>query len=269
MTLQRALFTDIFDRGLTVELDVEQERWLLADAQAGDAAATETLVRAYAPALRHGLKSWERAQGSLPQRSDVEDMQAEAVLAVMEAIHAFDPEKHRRLAAIAPEYVREAVSSAAGSATTFTIPERTLKRFFGILRAAEGDTTRALELAPSYEMKRETFLAVLDSIRNTDSYDALAAAGEDGEGGGRDLAAQPVYANREIVDADHRILAETALRAIDDGLESQVVALAYGFADYDPQSDYEIADRIGHTRSKVQRVRGGALTKMRSALGVA
>jgi len=266
MTLQRALFTEIFERGFTAEpLDAHEERGLIAAAQLGDSAAVERLVLLYAPALRGGVKVYTRALLTTPQRSDLEDVQADAVMALIEAIHAFDPGKHTRLAAIAPSYIRNAVSVSAGtSATSFTIPERTLKRFFGILRAADGDAELAAGLAPSYEMRRETFLAVLDAVRNTDSYQAV----EDGE----DLSVQafkmaPIW-DGAFGDAEDRILVEGAFRAVDT-LEGDVCRLAYGFADYEPQSDPEVAERMGLSRPKVQRVRSGALDKMRSALGVA
>jgi DNA-directed RNA polymerase specialized sigma subunit len=182
-------------------------------------------------------------------------------MGLIEAVQAWRPEVHDRLAAIAPRYIRNAVAVSAAVATQFTVPERTLKRFFGILRAADGDVIEATRIAPAYSMRPETFLAVLDAVRSVDSYDA--ANGNDGQG--RDLAASPIWDNA-APDVEDRILVEAAFKAVDT-LEKDIVRMAYGFTEHDPLPDEEIGHRIGFTRPKTQRIRAGALAKMREAIG--
>jgi len=268
--------TDIFDRGIDERLELADERSLITLAQAGDETAKLRLMRAYAPALRNGVTWFTRAVPTIPQTADLEDVRSQAVMGLLEAIDAFDPETHDRLAALAASYIRNAVAVAAGPIAAFSVPERTLKRFFGILRAADGDTVRAADIAPDYEMKRETFLAVLSAVRNVDSYDALTAAedehgrvtkgGQSGEGS-RDITAFPI-AHDSIADVEDAVLVEVAFGAMDT-FERDVVRLGYGFAEYDTVPDAEIAARLGYSRPKIQRTRSGALVKARSALGVA
>jgi RNA polymerase sigma factor (sigma-70 family) len=264
-----SVVSDIFDRGANGDrfATVADEQTAISAAKAGDEGAQIALMLAYAPALRNAVKWYTRAMPSVAQSAELEDVRAQAIVGLLEAIRAFDPEVHDRLAAIVSDYVTSEVSAQAADATGFAVPERTLKRFFGILRAADGNVFEATRLAPRYEMKRETFLAVLSAVRNVDSIDGLGA-GEDEEAP-RELAAMPlapVYSDEEIV--EDRILVEAAFRAVDDQ-EALVCRDYYGFSEYDTMSDAEIAHRRGLSRPKVQRVRSTALGKMRSALGVA
>lgn len=263
-----SILTDVFDRRAEVRLSLEDEREALAAAQGGDADATLRLVLAYAPALRNGVAAFTRATADGASRQDLDDVRSQAVLGLLEAIQAFDPERHERLAALAPGHIRNAVATEAAGVSSFTVPERTLKRFFGILRAADGNVYEAARIAPSMEMRAETFLAVLAAVRNVGSLDAaLDAAAESGEDSWGFVDARPLWDGSEA-DADDRVLVETAFEAVGP-LEADVTRLAFGFSDFDPVPDAEIGHRLGFSRAKVQRTRSSALTKMRSALGVA
>lgn len=270
MTSFSQLLSDVFDRGAEAPIaDSAEERMTIASAQLGDDAATLALVLAYAPTLRKAVKPFTAATGAMAQDADVEDVRMQAALGLVEAIQAFDAERHTRLAAIAKEYVADRVSQAAGVTAQFNVPSRTLTRFFAIMRAASGNVYEAAALAPEYKMKRETFFAVLSAVREVDSYDA-PAGGESDDPLLVSMDATAVY-GRVKSDSDlveDVILVEAAFGAVDD-LEEDVVRLAYGFSDYDPVPDAEIAERIGLSRQKAQRTRTGALGKMRDALGVA
>jgi DNA-directed RNA polymerase specialized sigma subunit len=272
------LLRDVFELRTDAPLDVLDERLLITAAQAGDPAAIGRLVLAYGPALRAAVAGYIRSLPSFPQPADLEDVRSQALVGMLEAIRAFDPERHERLAATVPSYVQHEVAEVSQSAAAFSIPPRTLSRFFGILRAAEGDVVEAQRLAPHYKMRPETFTAVLDSIRMTNSYEEVVAnmresvmdggySAKSGEVGWTGPGSASLWAN-SAPDVEDRILVEAAFDAVDT-LEKDVVRLAYGFSDYDPVSDGEIGERIGMSRAKVQRTRSGALTKMRSALGVA
>lgn len=261
------IITDVFVNGVEGALALEEERELLAAAQLGDEAAKLRLIVAYAPALRNGVAALTRtysAHATHAQPADLEDIRMQAIVGVLRAIDAFDPTQHQRLAAIIRDYVRLEVEET--EASLFTVPPRTLRRFFGILREAEGDVAAAAKLAPEREMRPETFAAVLDALRNVDSYDALTSATYDTESG-RDMVASPVW-DGSHADVEDRVLVEAALDAV-GGLEKDVTRLAYGFSDYEPVPDAEIAERLGMSRPKIQRTRTAALGKMRLALGVA
>lgn len=263
------LLSDIFDKKVTVpDLELDDERDTIAAAQAGDSAAKEKLILAYARSLRNGVIAFTRNFSPEDRVADVDDVRSQALLGFLEAVRAFNPLRHDRLAAIAPEYIRQAVTSEAASASSFTVPERTLKRFFAILRLAEGNIYDAAALAPTYEMRKETFLAILSAIRNVDSLDLPEAGGEDTVGVSRDgwsgAMVRPLWDNVEP-DSDSKLLVAAAFDAVNT-LEGDVVRLAYGFADYDPVPDAEIAARLGLSRQKTQRTRNAALDKMRERL---
>lgn len=270
MTTYSSLTADIFDRKVSRNLTVEEERDLIAAAQSGDDEATFTLMYAYAAVLNNSVKWFTRAMPSTPRASELEDIRSQAIMGFMEAVQAFKLDNHNRLAAIVREYVNNAVSVAAASVSGFAIPERTLKRFFSILRKADGNEYEAARLAPEFSMSRETFFTVLSAVRNVESYDGMTGHGEDEDGSSGDFYAHEigVYARTEEEIVEDKILVEAAFEAVDD-LEADVTRLYYGFADYNTVSDAEIAHRLGLSRPKTQRVRSSSLGKMRNALGVA
>lgn len=254
----------VFERNEQGPLTVEEERSSIAAAQLGDSEAKLRLILAYAPALRSGFAHYLRAVEATPNRAEHDDVRQELVLALLEAVQAFNPDTYTRLAAIAPDYITKAVTRLTPGAAQFTVPMRTLSRFFGILRGASGDPAEAERLAPEHSMTAETFRAILVAVRGVESYDAFHAD----EDGGPLATSGAVTVASPLEDVEDRVLVEAAFRAV-DALETKVVRLAYGFDDYDPISDDEVGARLGFSRQKVQRARTAALSKMRYALGVA
>lgn len=261
------VISDIFDRRAEQRFTLEEERALIAAAQLGDEDAKISLFYAYAPALRNGLKWFTRAQASAPQPSDLDDVRQSAIMGLLEAIQAFQPDTHDRLAAIASKHIANAVSAHSQGASAFAIPERTMKRFFSILRQADGNVFDAARIAPEQEMKTETFLAILSAVRNVDGLEALQDGSDSASGAGYELDARSLWDDGSSA-AEDAILVEMAFDAVDD-LEADVCRLSYGFSDYEPVPDIEIGHRLGFSRAKAQRIRAGALGKMRDALGVA
>jgi DNA-directed RNA polymerase specialized sigma subunit len=262
-------------------LAVEEERTLIARAKLGEESATIALMRAYTPALRAAIRQFGAMGGAWAgQVADpdvVEDLRAAATLGFLEAIKSFDGTRWSRLAAIVPDHLRQALSSAVPSPIAFSIPQRTLTRFYAILRKADGNPYEAAALAPQYEMRTETFLAVLSALRDVDSYDAVISGNAGGFDGttterfateqGRDVLAYPLWDGKHP-DAEDEVLVEAAFSVVDT-LEKDVIRMAYGFTEYDPIPDAEIGARLILSRQKVQRTRSSGLGKMRVALGVA
>jgi RNA polymerase sigma factor (sigma-70 family) len=266
-TAMSALFTaltDVFQNGQGEKLPLEAERAAILSAQAGDEEATISLVYAYAFALRMGVAQYRHAGGA--GTAEVDDLRQSALLGLLEAIHAFDPETHHRLAATIGGYIADAIAGSGAAPIALAVPERTLKRFYGILREAEGDVVRGAELAPSHAMTAETFRAVLEAVRNVTSYDAETTHEEDTRGAS--VTAGTATAVDSIAEVEDAILVANALEAI-EGVEEDVVGLRYGFTEYNPLSDAEIGERLELSRQKVQRTAMSALGKMRSRLGVA
>lgn len=266
--------TEVFDRKAERRIsDPSVEREIIHRAKNGDESATLDLVYAYAPALRNAVKWFAKANPGSTQISDVEDVRSRAVMGLIEAIHAFDPEKHERLAAIASGYITDEVSQGASSVTGFTVPPRTLKRFFGILRRAEGNIYEAMGMCRQYDMDPETFLSVLSAVRNVESYN------DEGDHDGHDESrwvfeqAEPLWSSDPVRDAEDKILVEAvfACRNDDNDLterQSQILLHAYGFKNYgEPQSDAAVGEAIGATRPTVQRDHKKALAKAADRLG--
>ncbi|SCL32878.1 hypothetical protein GA0070616_4578 [Micromonospora nigra] len=238
--------------------DAAEEAAAIRDAQAGDNAATLRLFSAYQPALRAAV----RAVTSIP----ADDARQAATVGFLLAVRAWQPDADGggRLAGIMRQHIADALAEATGAANGgFSVPDRTLKRYFGILRRAGGCAVAAAELAPSFEMASDTFWAVWAAVKANGSLEeALAHEQETYVSPIGDLPAP-----RGVADAEDRVLCEAAFRAVTD-VERDVCRLAYGFADFDPQPDAEIGARLGGMpRLKVQRTRTRALAKMADALG--
>lgn len=263
------VLSDIFNNSAERRLSLEDERSAIAAAQQGDQDALVALCYAYAAALRSASSNLRRAATDhlLGAPVDVDDVESAAVAGLIDAVYAFDPEKYDRLAALAPSYIADSLSEVNSSAAGFRVPARTLTRFFGVLREAKGDAAFAARLAPERSMTTETFLDVLAALR-VEGYHVTD--GEDENGSGAELDGALVFdgaVTRTVADVEDQHLVEAAFAAVDT-LEGDVCRLAYGFADFDPQSDDSVGVHMGLSRQKVQRVRTGALVKMRAALGV-
>lgn len=243
-----------------------EEVALIERAQTGDDDATLTLLHAYGPAIRSAVSRFTK--GSTPVGGsdlDVEDVQAAALTAFLEVVAEHDPALNPRLAGRLVQRLSKRLAEEFTTAAAFTVPERTLSRFYGILRAADGDVEAALEIVTEHGMSREVFLQVLGAVRGTDSLEGTTDGDEDSAG--YTGSATPVFTTTPVVDVEDRILVDLAFAAVEDD-EERICRLSYGFTEYDPQPDAEIAHRLNLTRPTVQRKRARALDSMRKALGV-
>lgn len=252
--------SDIFDRNISVRIEsAEDERATIAAAKDGDEEATLRLYYAYS----HGLRS---AVSSAPSGVDPEDARQAALLGLLEAVKKFDLDdtRHDRLGPLVRVCSLDAIYATDPNA--FTVPARTLNRFFSILAKADGNVYEAAALAPQHHMSREVFFSVLSAVRNVDGLEALQEGGDSDEGGSREVACAPLW---DASDAeDDALLVAAAFDAVDE-VEEEVCRLAYGFESYgDPVADVEIGHRLGMTRRVVQLRRSSALGKMREALAV-
>lgn len=252
-------------------LSEEVEAATIVEAQAGSESAKEILIRAYGPALRsavsrfgNGVRGGRTARGSRLEAGntdlDLADLQSAAFVAFLEVIESHDATKSPRLAGRVSQYLQQRLAEEFSAAAAFTVPSRTLKRFYGVLKAADGDASVALAIAPEFGMGKDTFASVLAAVRGTDSLEGVE--GTTGLGG-----ATAVYATSPVADVEDRMLVEHAFGAVTDD-EARIVELAYGFTEYEPVPDAEIAHRLSMTRPTVQRRRSSALGSMRKALGV-
>lgn len=242
-------------------LAVDQEVDTIAAAALGDASAYEALCLAYGPALRAAVSRYDNV-------ADTDDVRQTALLALAEAIHTHDPERSPRLAGRLPSILREHFSALAASQLAMTVEVTAMKRFFRALRDAEGDLAKAEEIAVVRGMGRDTFESVRVAVRAVYTESDLGSpTGDDGEGDF--MLAHPLVEDlyTPYDEAEDRILVDVAFLSVNDE-EARIVEMSYGFTDYEPVADGEIAHRMGMTRPTVQRRRVSALGKMRKALHV-
>lgn len=255
----------VFDDNLTpVEhLPLEEEVTLIEQARSGDESAFERLVWQYAAGLRALVKKeYNRASGLV----DAEETRANVLLAFTEAVHAARPGER-----VAPQ-LKGAVLDVAKEhhlVSGFTIGLRTRQRYMQALREAGpgGDAeAKAVELG----MTRETFAAVRDAL-GTYSLDGVLEAIRStvvvsgGDAYGMEPGMSAVTTERGYATVDQRLTVAKAFAAV-DAITGDVIRDAYGFTEYDPIPDAEIAHRRGYSRSKVQRIRTEGLVTMRKAV---
>lgn len=250
----------------TYRLSIEQEVEAILGAQAGDPDATEALLRQYGPTIRATVN---RAKKTV----DEDEAQSVALLAFAEVLESHDVESgdyaDPRLASRLTPHLKDRLGEIqAQESSGFSVPKRTYTRFYGILNEAGGDVATALALAPEKGMSQEVFGQVLTAVRETLSIQDVLR-GEDGDDEGDRILANPIEAtaSSSFTEVEDRLLVEVAFQSVEDD-EARICELFYGFTEYEPVPDGEIAHRLGLTRPAVQRRRGKALDKMSKATGV-
>ncbi|QOP66361.1 DNA binding protein [Microbacterium phage Albright] len=227
-----------------VSLPLEEERELLARAIANDGDAIWALLVQYRGILQKTANSVRAAVRGIT-REQIEDLQADLVLAAVEAIKAFDMDKFVRLAQVLPKKLQE---TATEMATSLKVPSGTLARWFKIWRAAEQDFAKGAEMAPAMGMTADTFRAIQHALYHVDS----------------EWVTVPWSAGVPVPDHETHELAQYALAALNPN-EREVIELVYGFRG-DPKSDGEVADIVMAPRTTISKRRERGLEKMRIAL---
>ncbi|BCJ41702.1 hypothetical protein GCM10010168_53000 [Actinoplanes ianthinogenes] len=248
-----SMYAQIWDTPAIKIEDAAEETAAIKEAQTGDEGAILRLFAAYVPALK-------AAMGTYTAVLPIDDARQAAFVGFMNAIREHEAARSERLAGAIRQHVHEALSGAVANGNGgLTVPSRTLKRAFGILKKANGDVAEGARIAPLHEMTEETFLAVIAAVRADESLDFEIEI--HGDASFFDATTTP----HEVTDVEDRILVEAAFRAV-DGLEAEVCRLAYGFAEFNPIPDAEIGHRLGYSRLSVLRTRSRALDKMRKII---
>lgn len=219
-------------------------------AQRGDLRAAMRLVDRYRPLLRKTVGKARLARALQP--ADAEDLHADLIVDLLEAVRDFDPAKGRGLAAVLP--LRFAGVVSASIAPIIGIPRSTLNRYYDVLKSAEGVADVAARIAPGMGMSTDTFWSVYGALR-TDTPDAAV---ESPWSPGGYLRPAPREGQSEMVDR--------ALAVLTD-VQREVIERAYGFRELGAHSDGWVADEMGRSPSYIKKVRLAALAKMRAELG--
>ncbi|WNO26468.1 DNA binding protein [Microbacterium phage BabyDaisy] len=227
-----------------VSLDLAEERELLARAIAGDGDAAWALLVQYRGILQKTANRVRAAVRGMTAEQ-IEDLQADLVLAAVETIKSFDLDRYVRLAQVLPQALQ---GVATEMATSLSVPSGTLGRWFKVWRAADQDYARGAELAPTMGMTADTFRAIQHALAHADS----------------EWVAVPWAAGVPTPDDETHRLAQVALAALNPH-EREVIELVYGFRG-EPKSDGEVADILETPRVTVSKRHSRGLEKMRTAL---
>ncbi|UVK59062.1 DNA binding protein [Microbacterium phage Cen1621] len=242
-------------------LPIEVEQELIAAAKLSDERAYEALLDQYSPALRGAVDREYRRLRRAEANVTVDEVREIVLLAFVEAVTTSEGE---RLAgnlrpAIARTFDRELPQPSA-----LSIPARTVSRLMAILREAKGDIVAAEGIASSMGMSPDVFRDALAAVRtSSDSLDALLDESPDGVSVGIPVG----VVERGFATVEQRAMVAAAFAAIaDDAKATVVIRDYYGFNDYEPVPDAEIAHRRGMSRSAVQRKRTEGVDRMRRAI---
>lgn len=230
-----------------VSLDLAEERELIVRAQEGDGDAVWALLVQYRGILQK-VANRVRAAVRGMTAEQVEDLQADLVLAGVEAVKGFDLDKYVRLAQVLPATLQ---AVATEMTTSLTVPSGTLDRWFKVWRAAEQDFARAAELAPTMGMTADTFRAIQHALEHVDS----------------EWVTVPWAAGAPAPDEETYRLAHYALGLL-TAAEREVVELFYGFRG-ELKTDEEVGLIRETSRVSAFQTRQRALAKMREGLDAA
>jgi len=239
---------DLFKtRANSISLPLLEERALIEAAQQNNAFAGDAvwaLLFQYRGLLQQIAYNVQKSVRGMPAEQ-VEDLQADLVLAAVEAIKSFDLLKFTRLSQVLPGHLK---SRASEMTTALSIPKGMLARWFKIWRAAEQDFTEGARLAPTMGMSANTFRAIQHGLVAADS----------------EWASVPYSGALPTADEETYRLAYQAMAVLSQG-ERSVIELTYGFAG-EPKTDEEVALILDSTKGTVKSQRQRAILKMRKAL---
>lgn len=141
------------------QLELEHELELIYRVREGDNVAAETLLKQYLPAL----KAAQRKAIAL----DKSEAESATQAAFIEAIWRFDEAKHTRLAGAIKSALLQEVDHETKTKQAFTVPARSLSRYWKILREADNDPSLAADIAEQFGMMRSTWLSINDNVTST------------------------------------------------------------------------------------------------------
>lgn len=275
--MTHASIADIVRNATPEAIDADQEAALVHAAQTGDQDAMLDLVRQYAPAIRNTLR---RMSGALDQ----EDAAQEAALAFFSLVQVHDPATGR-LAGRVRDYLVEGLTGALARETGWAIPERTVKRYKAVDKAANGDPALAVAIAPEHDLSASAYLLVRAIFKSGSIEDLTERAHDDGAASPEAAPFVTGGASDAFVAVEDAILVEGLLSLLDER-ETAIIRFSYGFdaipgVDADDAkegvaktreegvavaNDTVVARHLGLTRPTVQRARAKALATMRAAL---
>jgi RNA polymerase sigma factor (sigma-70 family) len=244
-------------------LTESDEAGILLRAKDGDSTAIEQLLANYTPLLLKvvGREFATRAQSAAGAHIPVDEIQSAAIMGFFDAIDTFDPTRHTRLAQIlelrAASRIRE---DRISHRHPVDIPPIMYSRFTRALAQADGNVSRARDIAPDLGLSVATFDAIAALLAGTHLNETPGPGVNDPSHRRHPLLDEGVTDHIEDVTDAHR-----ALDALDT--ESRlIIETLFGFG-REPMSEREASETLGIPRTTLQRKAARALDVMRSTLG--
>jgi RNA polymerase primary sigma factor len=251
-----------------VALPEEEERALVARAQAGDAVAKARLVEAFMPLISSVARTYRAGQ---VQR---QELLQEGVVGLLRALEGFDPGRGRPFWAYASWWVRQAMQQLVSELTRpMVLSDRALRHLARVREVHRESLQSAGREASPTELAERTGLTsqqiddLLATERAPRSLEEPITGEEGAVGTFGDLLVDPV-AEGEY----ERVLARievNELHALLAGLsdrEREVLRARYGLDGHE-QALRDVGNRLGLSGERVRQIEQRALGKLASAFG--
>lgn len=239
-----------------IQLEVELEQELIAKAKAGNNEATKTLLEQYGPALKAAKY---KAGGSL----DHSEAESAVNAAFAEALFRFDPAKHSRLATLIKNLLAQETSYESSTKLAVSIPERTLSRYWNIMRKANMNASKAVKIAPDNGMSTVIFSSI-HQANLSESLEHIPYTEE--------IALESIQPETRVPTTFQRESVKSIFRELEDdndltSEEIQVLSVHYGLAGVDTDKSFDFtAEELQIPRGEVIKLHRSAITKARKRL---
>jgi DNA-directed RNA polymerase specialized sigma subunit len=227
------------------DISTDEARALTTSAREGNEQATLQLMSNYLPLMKRIIGAESRKRQIAVDMDEASSAAIEGFYAALRE-GADDPSYHIGLHLA--WQVRFHVSMAITQSYRVTVPYATFTRCARALNAANGDGSRAMDLAAEFGVTRSTMSAFLGTFAaNFDSEDDYPAS------------------ERAQIHAEDLEDANRAL-AVLDPQSRLVIECLYGFG-REAMSERQASQTLGIPRSSLQRIAKAALVRMQAALG--
>ena len=229
---------------------------MVLQAQGGDTAAATNLVLN----MNGHVANWAR---EIAGKHHVEETTLEGLTALWEAVQTFDPERGASFYTHARRVVRLAMHNVVSNNNDGpTVHERTARRYFALVREANGDIDQAAAMADEGDrnFSTSTFWAAHRALDNTERLDRQAT--DDEAASAMDEASQRSSVDVEA-DAINRVITADLLASLTER-QAAILERTYGLNGHTEHTDNETAQALGISRPRVVTIRKAALSSLAS-----